>query len=199
MAIEDLLGVADGFMPRYNNYLLYNNPEQPGRMTYITSDLDISLGVTVCYLDSMLNGDVTQHAGFDFQPIIRHLFSNPDILQNYINIFKKLTTELLHPSVMMPRIDSIVEMIRPDVDWDQSLKRVGQDLLDSMSSQLKRPPNLFTPQVKTSEDIQDIFDRFPFDQAVNGPLDCDECESVKGFINRKVKSVISFYEIEQVE
>lgn len=124
--MEDLLGVSDVFMPRYNNYLLYNNPEQPGRMTYITTDLDISLGITVCDLNSMLNGDVTQHVGFDFQPIIRHLFSNPDILQNYINIFKKSATELLHPSVMMPRIDSIVEMIRPDVDWDQSLKRVDR-------------------------------------------------------------------------
>lgn len=47
--------------------------------------------------------------------------------------------------------------------------------------------------------MQKIFDRFPFDQTVNGPLDCDDCESVKGFINRKVKAVISFYGLEEIE
>jgi hypothetical protein len=35
--------------------------------------------------------------------------------------------------------------------------------------------------------------------AVNDPLDFDDCESVKGFINRKVKAVISFYGLEEIE
>ncbi|KAI8881341.1 hypothetical protein K501DRAFT_189208 [Backusella circina FSU 941] len=192
MAIEDLLGVSDGFMPRFNNYLLYNNPEHPGKMTYISSDFDISLGISLFKLDAMLNGDVTKHPGFDLQPITQHMFSNRDILQAYIAIFQKLTTELLHPSVMMAQIDSIVEMIRVDVEWDQSLERVGQDLTESLSQQLVLDKSLFSPQIKKSKDFH-LFDRYPFENAVNGPLTCNDCESVKGFINRKVEAVLSFY------
>lgn len=189
MALEDLLGFSDGYMTMTDNYYLYHDPDQPGKMIYIPSDLDTSIGSTLFELDLMLSGDYAKHPGFNFQPLTRHLFSNPDILQQYKDTILKLAKELIHPSVMMPRIDSVVDMIRPDVEWDQSLPRVGSNL-ESVLTESVLSPAIFPPGMKKDFDL---YLRFPFDQAVNGPLNCSRVESVKGFIHKKIEAVLEFY------
>jgi spore coat protein CotH len=189
MALEDLLGFSDAYMTLADNYYLYNDPKNPGRMIYIPSDLDTTIGTTVFELDLMLSGDYAKHPGFNLRPLTRHLFSNPDILQKYKNTILKLAKELVHPSIMMPRIDSVVNMIYTDVEWDQSLERMGKNLERTLETMPVKQTGIPPGMKKTN----DFYSRFPFNQSVNGPLNNTNVESVKGFINRKIDAVLAFY------
>ncbi|KAI8881319.1 hypothetical protein K501DRAFT_300771 [Backusella circina FSU 941] len=128
MALKDLFGFSDAYMTLADNYYLYNNPEQPGKMIYMSFDLDTIIGSTLFDLDFTLSGDYTKHPEFSFQSLTKHLFANPDVLQQYKGTILKLAKELIQPSIMMPRIDNVVDMIRSDVEWDQSLSRVRNNL-----------------------------------------------------------------------
>ncbi|KAI8880086.1 coth-domain-containing protein [Backusella circina FSU 941] len=199
MALEDLLGNSDCFMAIGNNYFLYADPERSGRMIYLPYDFDTSIGISMFNMKLMLSGNYSDHPGLYFRPLTRNLFSNPDIAEKYQNTIFKLASELTHPSIMIPRIDSVANMIRQDVEWDKSLERVGivpeislEDIINTNDldyDYIKK--TFYPPEYETDHDHLDL--SATFDQAINGPIDAINVESVKGFIIKKNNAVLEFY------
>ncbi|KAI8090406.1 coth protein-domain-containing protein [Thamnidium elegans] len=194
MAIEDILGLSDGYMTLSNNYYLYRDPNQNNRFTYIPADMDTTIGNGFYRLDLMLSGNYSEHPGFFYRPLTRKIFSYPNYLNKYKEYILKFTQTLVNPSIMFPYIDSVVDMIRPDVEWDQSLPRASKkeakpfgganasDIIDL--AQNYNPPGLtFSVENKTES----------LDVALNGPYRKDTYVNLKDFIREKSANVLAFY------
>jgi hypothetical protein len=191
MALENLLGFSDAYMTMVNNFYLYSDP-QSKRMIYIQADLDTTIGISLYDMDMMISGNYSAHPGFTFRPLTRNFFANPTFTSSYEELLLNLTQTLINPTVLYPFIDNVVNMIRPDVEWDQSLPRLGKDQ--------------FAPILGGGEDLSAILPLFPagfrtnwtdipqtFDSSVNGPTNSTTTESVKGFIKRKSDAILAFY------
>ncbi|KAI8881326.1 coth-domain-containing protein [Backusella circina FSU 941] len=204
MALEDLLGFSDGYMTMADNYYIYSDPQRDGRMIYIPSDLDTTIGISLYNITLMTSGNYAEHPGFNFRPLTIQFFSNPDLLKEYKDTIYKLANELLSPSIINPRIDSVVDMIRQDVEWDGTLARVGKtssipapslgnstDLGNVNFTEIMT--KLFPPGMNTNF-LDDVTGpQVSFDQAVNGPINSQFMESVRGFITKKVNNVLAFH------
>ncbi|KAI9274035.1 coth protein-domain-containing protein [Helicostylum pulchrum] len=194
MAIENVLGLSDGYMPSANNFYLYRDPNQNNRFTYIAADMDSTIGNGIYLLDLMLSGNYSEHPGFSFRPLTRKIFSYPNYLNKYKEYILKFTQTLVNPSIMFPYIDSVVDMIRPEVEWDQSLPRVGKTVKDPYGSkntevllnlvQSHSPPGLVISFQNRTES---------FDVAINGPFRDDTRVNLKDFIIEKSSNVLAFY------
>jgi spore coat protein CotH len=204
MALEDLLGFSDAYMTMADNYYVYSDPQRDGRIIYIPSDLDTTIGISVYDLKLMLSGDYARHPGFNFRPLTIQFFSNPDLLKEYKDTLLKLSNELFTPSVINPRIDSVVDMIRADVEWDGTLKRAGTSLdtpvpdignsTDPSNVNMTEIMEQFFPPGFIMNGTSDLTtSTLTFDQAVYGPINSTSTESVKGFITKKVDAVLAFH------
>ncbi|KAG2237294.1 hypothetical protein INT48_009027 [Thamnidium elegans] len=194
MAIEDILGLSDGYMTVGNNFYLYQDPNQDNRFTYIAADMDSTIGGGFYRLDLMLSGNYSEHPGFFSRPLTRKIFSYPNYLNKYKEYILKFTQTLVNPSIMFPYIDSVVDMIRPDVEWDQSLPQAGEFVSepftkDEMATILKimtkyNPPGVMISVEKKTESL---------DVAINGPYRNDPNINLKDFIREKSANVLAFY------
>ncbi|CEP14944.1 hypothetical protein [Parasitella parasitica] len=189
MAIEDLLGFSDAYMTLVNNFYLYNNPKSPGRYIYIPADFDTTIGTSLYKMDALLSGNYSQHPGFDIRPLTSKLFSNQILLEQYQHVLLRLTQQLINPTIMFPFIDSVVEMINPDIEWDQSLPGVGRSEKLPLSNTRKFTQSPFAPGIKTNWTSIPL----TFDASLNGPTNSTDTESVKGFITKKSANVLAFY------
>lgn len=185
MAVEDLLGLSDAYMTLADNYYVYNDPKKPGRMIYIPTDMDTSLGISLFDDDLMRSGNYSEHPGFNLRPLTSKLFSNPELLTSYQDKFKNLSQTLVHPSIMDPFIDNIVQVIQPDVEWDQTLPRLGQ--ADAQGIDLE-----------SVTQMGNLSDFLPPGFKMNLTALQDNnltVESVKGFLTEKSTNVRAFYNV----
>ncbi|KAG2204353.1 hypothetical protein INT47_009395 [Mucor saturninus] len=195
MVLENLLGFSDAYMTLANNYYLYNNPKSDGQMIFISSDLDTSLGISLFDMTMMISGNYTEHPGFTFQPLTKKFFSHEAFSTSYQRMFMNLTQILINPTIMNPFIDSIVEMIRPDVEWDDKLERIGEFNIPPVGGGQNSSDgdglglDMFPPGLRS--DWSDVPQTF--DSAINGPTNSSTMESVKGFILRKSSAILDFY------
>ncbi|GAA5808628.1 hypothetical protein MFLAVUS_002020 [Mucor flavus] len=193
MAIEDVLGLSDGYMTVANNYYLYRDPNQNNRFTYIAADMDSTVGSGLYHLDLMLSGNYSEHPGIFFRPLTRKIFSYPNYLNKYKEYILKFTQTLVNPSIMFPYIDSVVDMIRPEVEWDQSLPRAGERVTEPYGGNdttvianilSLSPPGLISFRENKTES---------FDVAINGPYRTNASVNLKDFIREKSTNVLTFY------
>ncbi|GAA5798493.1 hypothetical protein HPULCUR_003897 [Helicostylum pulchrum] len=194
MAIEDVLGLSDGYMTVANNFYLYRDPNQNNRFTYIAADMDSTLGNGIYQLDLMLSGNYSEHPGFFFRPLTRKIFSYPNYLNKYKEYILKFTQTLVNPSIMFPYIDSVVDMIRPDVEWDQSLPRAGGRVTEPFGENNQQVVIDFLTRYSPPGLVPSIDNRNKsLDAAINGPYRTDDSIDLKGFIRGKNANVLSFY------
>ena len=188
MALEDLLGFSDAYMTLMDNYYLYSDPKSK-RMTFIPSDLDTTLGVSLYDMDLMLSGNYSEHPGFTFQPLTKKFFSNKAFLVSYEQLILNLTQTLINPTVINPYIDTVIEMIRSDIEWDSSLPRLGQSFQDALAGVPAAILPIFPHGLRTNwTDPPQTFE-----SSLNGPTNSNTTESVKGFIKRKSEAVLAFF------
>ncbi|GAN11375.1 hypothetical protein MAM1_0566c10934 [Mucor ambiguus] len=192
MAIENLLGFSDAYMTLADNFYVYSDPVTK-RMIYIPADLDTSIGSSIFLKSYMLDGNYSNHPGFDLRPLTKHFFANQEFLNKYEHLLLNLTQTLVNPSVMNPFIDSVVDMIRPDVEWDQSLPRLGSSVGNESMANIGNVPGLsdFIPP-----GFADVLTEMPnqtFEEAVGGNINSTTQESVKQFIANKSTNIIAFY------
>ncbi|KAI8636405.1 coth protein-domain-containing protein [Parasitella parasitica] len=195
MAIEDLLGFSDAYMTLLNNFYVYNDPKSPGRYIYIPADLDTTIGTALYELEYLLSGNYSEHPGFNIRPLTSKLFSNQIMANQYQQIILNLTQQLVNPNIMNPFIDSVVKMIYPDVEWDQTLPGMGtfhlpstEDLNPGGAENTTSNP-IFGPGFRTNwTDVPQTFE-----SSLNGPTNSTTTESVKGFIAKKSANVLAFY------
>ncbi len=190
MALENLLGFSDGYMTMVNNFYMYSDPKSD-KMIYLPADLDTTIGISLFDLDMMISGNYTIHPGFTFRPLTIKCFSNPTFTKAYEELLLNLTQNLINPTIMYPFIDSVVNMIRPEVDWDNSLPKLGQFITPPGFEGIS-PEDLayiFPPGFRTNwTDIPQTFE-----SSLNGPTNSTTMESVKGFIKRKSDAILAFY------
>lgn len=202
MAVENLLGFSDAYMTLFNNFYVYNDPKNPGRYIYIPADLDTTIGIALFELEYLLSGDYSKHPGFSSRPLTSKLFSNQIMLDHYQHVLLNLTQQLINPTTMYPFIDSVVEMIYPDVEWDQTLPGMGMFIPPDLG-------NMDPGAVGGGSGGNDTGYSFPvigpgfrtnwtdvpqtFNSSLNGPTNSTTAESVKGFIARKSANILAFY------
>lgn len=195
MALENLLGFSDAYMTLADNFYLYSNPKTSGQMVYISADLDTTIGISLFNMSMMISGNYTEHPGFTFQPLTKKFFSYEVFSTPYQHMLLNLTQRLINPTIMAPFIDSIVDMIRSDVEWDDALVKLGKLSLPPIeeagnsSSSSPLDLSIFPPGLRL--DWSDVPQTF--DSAVNGPTNSTTMESVKGFIARKSAAIVAFY------
>ncbi|KAI7904956.1 coth protein-domain-containing protein, partial [Cokeromyces recurvatus] len=194
MAIENLLGFSDAYMTLADNFYVYSNPKEDGKMTYIPADLDTTIGISLFDKRLMLSGNYSEHPGFHIRPLTKKLFANDHLLNSLQYTMYNLTRSLINPNVMFPFIDSVVNMIHPDVEWDQSLPRVAKAIkfpfsvlnsTDRMNTTMNFIPSGFTFNFTSLSQT--------FDQAINDSIDSTVLSSVKGFISQKSSNILEFY------
>ncbi|KAG1098871.1 hypothetical protein G6F42_017919 [Rhizopus arrhizus] len=197
MVIENLLGFSDAYMTLADNFYVYSDPDTK-RMIYIPADLDTSIGSSIFLKSYMLDGNYSNHPGFHLRPLTKHLFANQEFLNNYENLLLNLSQTLVNPTIMNPFIDSVVDMIRPDVEWDQSLSRLGSEVgfnfgNESMSD-IGNVPGLssFIPPGFDANGLTSVLNQ-TFDESVGGNINSTSQESVKQFIANKSANIIAFY------
>lgn len=191
--------MADSYMTASNNYYLYKDPRKNGRITYIPADTDTSLGTSFFYNQSSLTrGSYADHPGILYRPLTKAILANPEILKQYNDIRLSITQKLFNPKVMNPYIDSIVDMIRTDVEWDSTLQRVGR--------RSSRPPGTpldisrlyneikqFVPPGYVFKYLIESPPNVPLDVAVGGEYPPNNMLSVKNYIAKKSSAVLKFY------
>jgi hypothetical protein len=191
MVLENLLGFSDAYMTMADNYYVYSDPQNTGRMIYIPSDLDTTLGVALFDMNMMTSGNYSEHPGFYFRPLTRKFFSNLEFLDQYQTLLKNLTSSLVNPSVLKPHIESIVNMIQTDIEWDVSLPFIGQMVPPPVGNGEDNIPYdlMYPPGYRTNwSDVPQTFE-----SSLYGPTNSTTTESIIGFITRKSDNVNSFY------
>jgi spore coat protein CotH len=184
MAVEDMLGFSDGYMTMADNYYVYNDPENPGRMIYIPTDMDTTLGISLFETSLMESGNYSEHPGFNLRPLTSKLFSNRGLLRSYQDKFKKLSQSLVNPSVMDPFIDNIVQVIQPDVDWDLTLPRLGEASVQGLN-------------ISGIDTMGNFSDFLPpgFKTNLSDMGNVGTVDSVKEFLSEKSTNVRAFYNV----
>ncbi|KAI9480423.1 MAG: coth protein-domain-containing protein [Benjaminiella poitrasii] len=193
MAIEDLLGLSDAYMTMADNYYLYQDPNQNNKFTYIPADIDTSLGICMFNISLMTSGNFIEHPGLPYRPLTKKLLSYKSYIERYEGMLNMFSKELVNPSVIFPFIDDVIRMIRPEVEWDQSLPRVGNRTLPN--DPLFQDPAVFLDNMLPgflATDQLIIFNE-TFDEAIEGFSTDNNTLSVKPFIQQKYDRITQLY------
>ena len=197
MALEIILGFSDGYSTFADNYYLYQNGLDAEQFVYIPSDVDISMGSTMSDMSQMLTGDYHTFPGFLRRPLVTQFLRVPEYKQRFEEILQELATYLVNPTTLNPIIDAVADMIRQDVEWDQSLPRLGKTEIDILANQTT---NIFDDEklagIVDIDTIKDALQRpqpLPFDVAVNGPTGHISMAGVKEYITNSSQAILEFY------
>jgi hypothetical protein len=195
MTLENLLGYSDGYMAYSNNYFLYKDPNQAGRYTWFQADMDSTTGISFIKQYKLISGNYAKFPNIFRRPLTRKILSYPKYLDTYQELLLNLTKTLINPTILDPYIDSLVNMIRPDVEWDATLPRVGKTIDPFASSNIITAEASKLVQAAVPKLVQAAVPRpnVTFDVAVNGPIKSDYLDSVKGFFAKKSTNILEFY------
>ncbi|RCH96627.1 hypothetical protein CU097_009932 [Rhizopus azygosporus] len=199
MVIENLLGLSDGYMATANNYYLYMDPLNGGQIIYMPHDMDATVGRYSFKEELMTSGDFKEHPGFLMRPLTTKVFVYEPFLKYYQELLVYITKTLVNPEIMDVYVNSIVRMIKVDVEWDQQLPKVGtfsrppSDLtqinLDIIVQALKKLPSGFLIANPTDPPAT-----APFTVAVYSPEIIDKrLDGVLRFIHKKASNILAFY------
>lgn len=205
MALEVLLGYSDGYLTMADNYYLYQNPDA-GNFFYISSDMDLTIGSTFFKLDHMWSGNYSNFPQLYSRPVMKQILQVPKFKERYNQLLQNITSELINPNVTAPFIDNIVDMIKEDVAWDQSLPRVGVNLFAGSFEDIQNSSAAIDAigQMPTDLDTETLMDfakrmneTVPFNTAVNGPTGHASLSGVKEWFDAVYQNTTRFYSQEK--
>lgn len=167
---------------------------------YVSSDLELTFGNSPLPRTVQLEGDYRHVEGFQNRPLPKALLRVPFFRNYFENALKNITTNIFDPRVSFPVVDSLTEILREDVKWDQGLARINADKDFSNPPErdlnggklvgegpLNRPkdtdPALSKEHSKISRDIID------FQSSVDGPTGYESLLGIKEFIQGKFDNV----------
>lgn len=121
MALEVVIGNNDGYIASQTNYYLYSNLEQSGQFIFIPSDMDFTFGSGFKrYCNDTIQGNYEKFPYFNVTLPLLRILEIPDFKLTFTELIKKAVSNV---NIIYSRIDSLAEMIREDVIWDQSITR----------------------------------------------------------------------------
>ncbi|CEP14745.1 hypothetical protein [Parasitella parasitica] len=212
MALEVLLGFSDGYNSMADNYYLYQIPKA-GNFFYIPSDMDLTMGSTIFKLADMWSGNYSTFPGMGSRPLMSKILEVPEFKQQYEQLLVNMSRSLTNPAVLNKRIDDVVDMITEDVAWDQSLPRVGANLISQMGSALNNnngsSSNTSLDSAATDvvgdvipanfdmDTIKDFANRMnvsiPLSVAVNGDTGHASLSGVKEWFQKSSENTLNFF------
>jgi hypothetical protein len=122
MAMEFFQGHMDGYLGNSNNFLVYQNKNQ---WTWLSSDLDYSMGNMLSNQSNLRTGDYTQYANTT-RPLLSALLKVTDFNTTYRDYITKIAQQLYSLDILSPRIESFKTLIKEDVDWDVRLPKLSK-------------------------------------------------------------------------
>ncbi|ORE02219.1 coth-domain-containing protein [Rhizopus microsporus var. microsporus] len=201
MALEVLLGYSDGYLTMADNYYLYQNPDTDN-FFYISSDMDLTIGSTMFKLDKMWSGNYSNFPQIYSRPVMKQILQVPEFKERYNQLLQNITSELINPNVTAPFIDNIVDMIKEDVAWDQSLPRTGNNLFAGSFDNAQNNSEVTDAigQIPPGFDMDTLMDfakrmneTIPFETAVTGPTGHTSLTGIKEWFNAVYQNTTRFY------
>ncbi|KAK4509205.1 uncharacterized protein ATC70_007555 [Mucor velutinosus] len=209
MALEVLLGFSDGYNTMADNYYLYENPEA-NNFFYIPSDMDLTMGSTIFKLNDMWSGNYSTFPGMGSRPLMNQILQVLEFKQQYEQLLVNISQSLTNPVVVNARINDLVDMIAEDVAWDQTLPRVGANIISGMGASLDNsadnapadsaatavignaiPDNLDMETIKDFASRMNI--SIPFSTAVNGNTGHPSLSGVKEWFQMSSENTLNFF------
>ncbi|KAG1440508.1 hypothetical protein G6F56_011890 [Rhizopus delemar] len=180
-----------------DNYYLYQNPKND-QFIYISSDMDITLGATMFTMSDIWSGNYSTFPGWGKRPLVKQIMLVPEFKQTFTHLLQNITAQLVNPDVTQPRLNDLVNMIREDVEWDQTLARVGKGVtMDSDSSVVGDAVGTNMPDGLDMNAVMDLASRLqtgvPFDIAVNGPTGHSSLSGLKEWISNIHQNTTQFF------
>lgn len=120
MAVLLFAGAFDqltGWNP--HNYCLYRQP-QDDRWYYIPFDVDVGFADNAFGQVPVISGwnAAWPIPGGPPRPVIERIVDDPKLLARYRQIADKILEERFRPDVLIPRLDALYEMVKPDLARD---------------------------------------------------------------------------------
>jgi len=131
MAMEYMAGAIDNFWSRPGNYYLFKNMNyNDGEWLFLDNDFHYSFGIGGEGLNNLLASSVDDYSALNqevdpVRPLIDNIRSVKENEDFFKNVFVRLINTAFHVDAIFPRIDSLAELIRDDVEWDSTLPRVS--------------------------------------------------------------------------
>ncbi|KAG0175357.1 hypothetical protein DFQ28_000969 [Apophysomyces sp. BC1034] len=189
MAIEILLGFADGYTTTVNNYYMYY-VTQDQRFLYIPSDVNYSFGSTIVNLTQMWNGNYYKYPGMSLnRPLVQKMLDVPQLKQRFEDILINICKNLFNINVMNRRIDDLISMIREDVLWDKSLARVNANTPEHLPDRVPAPIDL---DMLSEVNTRQLQDNITLDMAVKGPTGYASLTGVKEWISHQSGEILAY-------
>jgi spore coat protein CotH len=178
LALEVLLGHGDGYMGSAHNYMMYQDPAQGGRLVWLSSDLDQTIGNT-------LKATRTCHSPFECldrygvfdqtvkRPLVHQLLKVPSFQQQFQRIFGDFHHALFKSNALTQHIISLQNLIEQEVQWDQKLDEYRKDYFASNRSIYDFQVQQKVLQLPLGQDFMDriLSNSIGFKQAIEGPID----------------------------
>jgi spore coat protein CotH len=211
MALEVILGYSDGYLSMADNYYLYQNLDT-GKFFYISSDMDLTFGSTMFKLDDMWRGNYSTFPGLLKRPLMKKMMKVPEFKQQYEDLVVNMTKNLINPVGMNNRINDIVGMIEEDVNWDQTLPRVGKNILSEIGSAMNNgslnneATAVIGDGLPSNMDMEIVLDfakrmneTISLKGAVNGPTGFKSLAGVKEWVQKSSENTLKFYNVSNAQ
>ncbi|KAI8376657.1 coth protein-domain-containing protein [Choanephora cucurbitarum] len=197
MALEKIMGYSDGYSTMANNYYILQL-SKTNKFFWISSDMDMTLGNTIAYLDDMLSGDYRSYPGLMARPLTSKVLSIKEFRDQFDNLIREISEKLVNPVTMNKRINDMVNMLGEDVEWDQSLPRLGKPaFFDNVnSSSISESPFHFEKanfNLTVAVDFATRLNGITFDTAINGPTEHISLTGLKEWIQKSSENIQAFY------
>ncbi|GAA5806662.1 hypothetical protein MFLAVUS_000010 [Mucor flavus] len=183
MALEVILSNSDGYLVTGNNYMLYDD-NKSGRLILSEQDFDLVMGTSMYNITAMHGGDYTEFPGFTVRPLMPRLLAVPQFKQDYESLLVNITKHLVNPKILMPVIDGLYSMLFEEVTWDQSLPRVGSDLLLDLIEKSN------SSAVNSG---RSLFSNATFKEAVYGPDLSNSTMNLKQWLAFRSNNLLMFF------
>ncbi|KAI9029709.1 coth protein-domain-containing protein [Phycomyces nitens] len=181
MALEILMGHVDGYLGQAHNYFLYRQPGTK-RFLWMTADLDQTLGSTMIPVrDSRAispSRNIAQIDRFDLlnknrnRPIIKQILSVPGFNKQFNTIIQTFHKNLFNNPALFAHIDFLADLIKEDVAWDESLRRVHSQGSQNTTEAKKKQEQIQEKilQMPLGHDFLSRIGNINFISAIQGPI-----------------------------
>lgn len=126
MALEFLLGFADGYLTVADNYFVYQTSPNSTQFIFLLWDIDLSLGSTSLIDISQIEaGDWHKFTSAVTKRPLMKFLQVPEYANRFDQLIQELNDKLVNIDVLGQRIDETAAMLKEDVEWDKSCPRVS--------------------------------------------------------------------------
>ncbi|EIE76200.1 hypothetical protein RO3G_00904 [Rhizopus delemar RA 99-880] len=177
LALELLLGHNDGYLGAAHNYLLYQDFNQNGKLIWLPSDLDQTLGNSlVPKKESSESGDALKTIdlfglleNMDRRPLVNQLLKVETFRNQFFQIVLDYHQQLFESDVLIRHIYYLKSLIQQDVEWDKKLVRA--DCFQKKNQTVFRNQlQQKILQLPLGKDFYERIDQIDFNTAVHGVI-----------------------------